>query len=111
MTLTQLSDQVSVCGQISVADVADIAAQGFGTVICNRPDGEGPDQTPWAEIEAACKAQGMVTHYIPMSPMGLTGTEVPAFAEALKGAEGKVLAYCRTGNRSSILWQQAVNTA
>jgi sulfide:quinone oxidoreductase len=111
MTLTQLSDQVSVCGQITAADVAEFAAQGFGTVICNRPDGESFDQTPWAEIEAACKEHGLAAHYIPMSPAGLTGTEIPAFADVLKGAEGKVLAYCRTGNRSSILWQQAVNIA
>ncbi len=53
MHMNHLDDKVTVSPQITVEDVAVIAAEGFDALMCNRPDGEDPTQTPWAEIEAA----------------------------------------------------------
>lgn len=41
MQIAKVSDNFSATGQIQPADMAEIAAQGFKTVINNRPDGEG----------------------------------------------------------------------
>ena len=98
-----VTDDLSVAPQISVADVADAAAQGFRTIICNRPDGEEPDQPAVAEIAAAANAAGLDFVHIPVR--GAPGpAEVEAMRQAVDAAEGAVLAYCRSGTRSITTW-------
>ena len=98
-----VTDDLSVAPQISVADVADAAAQGFRTIICNRPDGEEPDQPAVAEIAAAANAAGLDFVNIPVR--GAPGpAEVEAMRQAVDAAEGAVLAYCRSGTRSITTW-------
>lgn len=62
----RVTDQLSVAPQISTADLAQAAAQGFKLVINNRPDGEDPSQPSSAEIEAAAKAAGLAYVHIPV---------------------------------------------
>ncbi len=54
-----LDDTISVFGQITPEDVAEAKAQGFTTIINNRPDGEQAGQPTGAEIEAAATAAGL----------------------------------------------------
>ena len=42
MDKRQLDSQFYVSDQITAEDVASLAAGGFKTIICNRPDGEAP---------------------------------------------------------------------
>jgi uncharacterized protein (TIGR01244 family) len=102
-----LSDRVLASPQIAIDDLAAARAQGVSTVINNRPDGEAPDQTPGAIIEAAARALGLDYVAIPISPGNFSDDQVHAMADALRRAEGKVLAYCRTGTRSTLLWALA----
>ncbi len=102
-----LDDQVTVAPQIRLADVADIAAAGYRVVMCNRPDAEDPGQPDWETIAAACRAQGLATHYVPQAGRDTTAYAVTRFAEVLSGAEGRVFAYCRSGTRCEILWTAA----
>lgn len=105
MNLSQLSDRVFVCGQVQTSEMSDLASQGFGTVICNRPDGEDPGQPSANEIKTSAEAAGMKFFFVPFNPMNPDPDMVPKFAEAIEQAsEGKILAYCRSGNRSSRLW-------
>jgi uncharacterized protein (TIGR01244 family) len=98
-----VTDTFSVSPQISVADVAVAAAQGFTLIINNRPDGEAPGQPAGAEIEAAARAAGL--DYIHAPVMGRPGpAQVEAVRAATAGAKGKVLAYCRSGTRSICTW-------
>ncbi|WP_374571476.1 TIGR01244 family sulfur transferase [Phenylobacterium sp.] len=99
----RVTDQLSVSPQISVADVAEAARQGFKTVINNRPDGEEPAQPAAAEIEAAARALGLAYAYIPVRG-GPTREQVEAQASFIAGAEGPVLAFCRSGTRSIVTW-------
>jgi uncharacterized protein (TIGR01244 family) len=103
----KLSDTVLASPQIDVADVASAAAQGVTLVINNRPEGESDDQTPGAEIEQAAKAAGLDYVAIPVSHAGFSEAQVKAMGEALAGARGGVLAYCRSGTRSTLLWSLA----
>lgn len=103
----QLTDSVWASPQITIADVAEAARQGFATIINNRPDGEEAGQPGGAEIAAAAAEHGLGYLAIPVSPGGFTQPQVAAMAEALDAAEGKVLAYCRSGTRSTCLWALA----
>lgn len=105
----RLSDQVFVSPQIAVEDLAAAKAAGVTLIINNRPDGESDDQTPGADIEAAARAAGIDYVAIPVDDAGFGQPQVSAMAGALDrvGASGKVLAYCRSGTRSTLLWALA----
>lgn len=90
--------------QISLAELEEAEAQGVKLLICNRPDDEEPGQLSVAEIEAAAVRLGMRLAHIPITHAGFSGAQVSAMREALDGADGKVLAYCRSGTRSTLLW-------
>jgi uncharacterized protein (TIGR01244 family) len=99
----QVTDLFWVSPQISVADVAAAADQGFTLIINNRPEGESPDQTPGAAIEAAARAAGLGYVHVPV--VGRPGPgEVEAVRRAVADAQGRVLAYCRSGARSICTW-------
>ena len=95
-----------VAGQISPADFPDIAAAGVSTIVNNRPDGEEPGQPAGAEIEAAAHAAGIDYRHIPFSGV-LSSEQVEELAGLLDTAPGKLLAFCRTGTRSTYLWALA----
>ncbi len=105
----RLSDQVFASPQIAVEDLAAAKAAGVTLIINNRPDGESDDQTPGADIEAAARAAGIDYVAIPVGGAGFGQPQVSAMAGALDsvGASGKVLAYCRSGTRSTLLWALA----
>ncbi|MXP40067.1 TIGR01244 family phosphatase [Altererythrobacter soli] len=103
----ELSGSVLASAQITTADVELAHAEGVRLIINNRPDGEAPDQPPGSEIEAAARAAGIDYVAIPVSPGGFDEGQVRAMADALANADGKVLAYCRSGTRSTLLWALA----
>jgi uncharacterized protein (TIGR01244 family) len=102
-----LTDMIYVAPQIDVAAVAAAADLGVTLIINNRPEDESADQVPGAEIEAAAHAAGLSYIAIPITHSGFSQPQVDAMVAALDGAEGKILAYCRTGTRSTLLWALA----
>lgn len=103
----QITDTVFASPQIGLAEVAAAKAQGIALIVNNRPEGESDDQTPGAEIEAAARAAGMDYVAIPVTHAGFSQSQVDSMAAALAGAAGPVLAYCRSGTRSTLLWALA----
>ena len=103
----KLTDKIYVAPQIECADVGEAATQGVTLIINNRPEDESADQTAGADIEAAAKAAGLAYVAIPVTHAGFAEWQVTAMADALDAAEGKVLAYCRSGTRSTLLWALA----
>ena len=101
-----LDEDILVAGQILPADVAEAAAAGVTMIVNNRPDHEEPGQPLGAEIEAAAEAAGLGYRHIPVAG-GLSPDLVSAMGEALDATEGKVLAFCRSGARSTYLWALA----
>lgn len=99
----RVTDSLSVSPQVSEADMARAAAQGFVLVINNRPDGEDPGQPSSATIEAAARAAGMDYLYVPVRG-GPTQEQVDAVRAATEAADGPVLAFCRSGTRSIVTW-------
>jgi uncharacterized protein (TIGR01244 family) len=104
----KIDDKTYASPQIDVADIAEAAALGVGLIINNRPEDESADQTPGAEIEAAATAAGIGYVAIPVTHAGFSMPQVEAMQAALDGAGDKpVLAYCRSGTRSTLLWALA----
>jgi uncharacterized protein (TIGR01244 family) len=103
----KVTDSVYASPQIGLDEVAEAKALGVTLVINNRPEGESDDQTPGSEIEAAARAAGLDYVAIPVTHAGFSEGQVQAMADALAGNEGAVLAYCRSGTRSTLLWALA----
>jgi sulfide:quinone oxidoreductase len=103
----RLTAEVAVAPQIEPAEVAELAAQGFRSIICNRPDGEGADQPLFADIERAAAAAGIETRYLPVETGKVSDDDAMKFSAALAALPKPILAYCRSGTRSATLWALA----
>ena len=107
MFFRQLDKQVLVAdAPMQAQDMAEAAARGVTLAINNRPDGEEPDQVDAAALGAAAKAAGLAYLHLPVETE-FSAEKVAALSEALAGAEGPVLVFCRSGTRSTYLWALA----
>lgn len=97
---------MSVNPQISLDDVALAAQNGFATIICNRPDGEDAGQLSADAVAQACAAHGLHFVHIPIAGSA-SHDQIEAMRLALVGSNGSVLAYCRSGTRSTHAWARA----
>jgi uncharacterized protein (TIGR01244 family) len=103
----QLDDRTLIAGQIAPGDIAGLVAQGVTMIINNRPDGEDVGQPLAADIEAAAEAAGIGYRHIPIA-RGLGPSDVENMREAIESVgDGKMLAFCRSGNRSALVWAVA----
>lgn len=99
-----LNDTYSVAPQIAPEAVPDIAAAGYTTVICNRPDDEVPEPLRASALREAVEAAGLRFVENPVRPGQLTPDVLETQAAAMDAAAGPVLAYCASGNRSALVW-------
>ena len=104
MDVKRINDHVSVAPQISPDDLPALKALGFTAIINNRPDGESPDQPSSAVMQAEAEKAGLSYHFIPLGRDGVSAEMVEQETEALEGSAGPVLAFCRSGTRSTTLW-------
>ena len=103
----QLNDNTLVAGQIRPEDVPGLKELGVTLIVNNRPDGEDVGQPEGDKIEAAAKAAGIDYRHVPIA-RGLGPSDIEAMREAMHSAgEGKVFAFCRSGNRSALAWAVA----
>lgn len=103
----QLSDHVYASPQIGLAEVAEAARMGMGLIINNRPEGESDDQVHGEEIAAAARSAGLDYVAIPVTHAGFSEGQMKAMAGALASTDKPILAYCRSGTRSTLLWALA----
>lgn len=103
----KLTDRIFVAPQIDTDAIMEAKDLGVTLVINNRPEDESADQTPGPDIEAAAAEAGMDYVAIPVTHAGFAEWQVTAMADALEKADGKTLAYCRSGTRSTLLWALA----
>jgi len=102
--IQSVGDDVCVSPQLEPGSMAQLAQIGFKSVINNRPDFEGgPNQPTNAAIEAAARAAGLEYRFLPVSGGYQSPEEIAAFALLLKELPRPVLAFCRSGARSTKL--------
>jgi sulfide:quinone oxidoreductase len=104
MKLRSLSPDVLVTDQLLPADLPALARQGVASVVCNRPDGEQPNQPDHLAMQAACTRAGLRFAYLPVVASAISDRQVQQFCELLLQLPAPVAAYCRTGTRSTSLW-------
>ncbi len=103
----RVTPDFSVAAQLEPGGAARAAAEGYKTIVINRPEGEDPGQPKWADIKAEAEAAGLEVRSIPFSGLPPAPAIVAETAAMLDGANGPVLAYCRTGKRSITAWALA----
>jgi uncharacterized protein (TIGR01244 family) len=104
----QLTDDVSVAPQLTPQAMAEAARAGFRSVINNRPDfEEGPRQPTNASIEAAAREVGLQYRFLPVNGAYQSPQEIAAFAALLDELPRPILAFCRSGARSTRLFMAA----
>ena len=104
MELRQITPRYFVSPQISVEDVPAIAAAGIKTVICNRPDSEIGAAQHAAAIESAVREAGMTFVLNSFDNRTMTADHMTLQRDTLNDSADPVLAYCRTGTRSTVVW-------
>ena len=100
----KVTEEFFVAAQPDRNDIGDLAGQGFRTVINNRPDGEAADQPSHAEMRTAAERLGLEYRYIPVKTATITMSDVEAQAKAVRDCPRPVVAHCRSGTRSYLLW-------
>ena len=109
MDIKRIDDRLSVTGQITPQQIEDIRRRGFRSIIGNRPDGEEAGQPEWHAIAEEAKFRGLATRHIQIQDESEVSANKKAFAEAMRDLPKPVLAFCRTGNRSSKLYEAVQN--
>ena len=104
--LCPLEPGLSVTGRLDAAGIEALARAGVRMVINNRPDGEEPGQSDGAEIADAAMKAGLLYRHIAVAG-GFPEAHIHDMADAVADPGGPVLAFCRTGTRSTLLWALA----
>src|SRR6266853_5911737 len=105
--LFPLGPGFSVAGRLDRSDIEALAEAGVRTIVNNRPDGEDPGQLPAAEARQIAESHGIAYHHIPVTAASLSRADVDAFAGVLATAPTPIVAHCRSGTRSTLLWALA----
>lgn len=104
MDIRQITPAYFVSPQIDPADLPAIAEAGFTCVICNRPDGENPPSHQAEAMAQAAEAAGVAFKVLPLTHQTMTPDNVAAQMGFVADAPGKVLAYCASGTRCTVIW-------
>ncbi|MBO1518278.1 TIGR01244 family sulfur transferase [Oceanisphaera pacifica] len=104
MEIKFVTADFSVADQVTGDDLVALKNAGFGTVICNRPDAEAPEQPTAGTLAEQARSLGLNWYWLPITPGQFTEANVSEFKQLLKSSDEPVLAFCRTGTRSITLW-------
>jgi len=104
-----LDEKTLVGGQITPKHVATLKDLGVTMIVNNRPDGEDVGQPESDDIEAAAKEAGIEYRHVPIV-RGMGPSDIEAMRDAIHAVgDGKLFAFCRSGNRSVLAWAVAMS--
>jgi uncharacterized protein (TIGR01244 family) len=110
MNFRQIDKDFAVAGQITPQQIEAVAAAGFKSIVCARPDNEEPGQPSFAIIEKAAKEKGLEAVYIPISG-GIGEGALIRMEKALKELPKPMFGYCRSGARAGSLYSATLRAA
>ena len=105
MSISKLADNLYISPQLTPIDITEAQKLGIQSVICNRPDNEEAEQLLFSNIQTWLNAAGIThSHHQPVVTPTITLEDVQHFQKLFANSPKPVLAYCRTGTRSTLLW-------
>ena len=107
MQVKQLSPDYYVSAQLSARDMRVAADYGIRTIINNRPDNEEAGQPKNADLRSAAEECGLAYVELQFDSRSLQPETVEALRQRYPTLEKPVLAFCRSGARSAMLWWHA----
>lgn len=107
MKIRQLSRRFFVTGQITVDDLGAIVERRFDHLINNRPDSEAAGQPKSDDLATAAEELGIEYAHLPIVAGPITRTDVADFNGISRILGDRVLLFCRSGERSTMLWQKS----
>ena len=108
MNIAWIEEGLCVAPQLAPEHMPAVAEAGIRSVINNRPDHEeGPHQPTSASVQAAAEAAGLQYRYLPVNGAYQSPEEIAEMAKLLGELPGPVLAFCRSGARSTRLFAAA----
>lgn len=102
-----LNAQVSVAGQMTTNKFQQLIKDGFKSVIVNRPDQEQGNTVSVAQLRQIAEQSQVSVIYQPILSGKISQTDVIEFAKYYNELPKPILMVCRSGSRSSILFNQA----
>lgn len=105
-----LNAQVSVAGQMTTDKFQQLIKDGFKSVIVNRPDqeqGNTVNTVSVAQLRQIAEQSQVSVIYQPILSGKISQTDVIEFAKYYNELPKPILMVCRSGSRSSILFNQA----
>ena len=105
MRVLELAPQVFVTGQVFQHDLKVIAEQGVRSIVNNRPDGEAADQPPSAHLASIAEELGITYVHVPVVSGSITPQNIEDFTQVCESLKRPILVFCRTGARSTVLWE------
>jgi len=107
MRVLELAPQVYVSGQLFEHDIQLAAKQGVRSIMNNRLDGESMGQPLSEDLARTAGELGMTFLHLPVDPRAITQRDVEEFAKARDELERPLLIFCRSGARSTTIWEMA----
>lgn len=105
--ITRHGDAFATTGQLDLQDLDTVVAEGFCSILCNRPDGEGGAEQPASEaLGVRAEQLGLAFAYLPIPSVDFGEDDARAFTTVLAALPKPVLAFCRTGKRSTRLFER-----
>lgn len=105
MDIRQINDEYSVAAQIAVEDVKEIKEMGFKSIVCHRPDGEAEGQPEFDSVKAEAQKLGLEIRHVPFGAEGVSEDQINAFVDCLDEMPRPMLGYCRSGARSTKIYE------
>lgn len=108
MDIRKIDEDYSVSAQIEPDDVDVVSSLGFRSIVCHRPDREQADQPAFSAIADRAARLGIAVRHVPVLSTGLTDEAVSGMVQALDELPRPILAYCRSGARSTKIYERAI---
>jgi len=105
MRVLELAPEVYVSAQLFEHDIRLAAKQDVRSIMNNRPDGEALGQPLSADLARIAEELGMTYLHLPFDSRSITDQTIEDFAKARDELERPLLIFCRSGARSTQMWQ------
>ena len=106
--ISYITPDFAVTAALAPDDFAEAARLGFKAILSNRPDDEEAGQLTGRDEAVLAWRAGLKFAHVPSSKLDLfTDPVVEDMGKAVRRLDGPILAHCKSGVRSAIVWAAA----